>query len=107
MRDAGSSCALERKKDDQFAHGFVTATNLCVRAATTAMREKGAAGDRRHNANGVAVLGRGIFLCKVANILIVYIDVYEAAQLSVLGEQVLAQLAEFGGQPAQGFAHGA
>src|SRR5258707_15224739 len=99
MRDAGSSCVLERKKDDKFAHGFVIATNLGVRAATTAMREKGAAGDRRHNADGVAVLGRGIFLCKVANILIVYIDVDEAAQLSVLGEQVLAQVAKLRSQP--------
>src|SRR5260370_33028830 len=96
MRDAGSSCALERKKDDKFAHGFVIATNLCVRAAITAMREKGAAGDRRHNADGVAVLGRGIFLCKVANILIVNIDVYDAAQLSVRDAQVLAQVSTHG-----------
>src|SRR5713101_7265002 len=86
------------KRMTNFAHGFVIATNLCVRAATTAMREKGAAGDRRHNADGVAVLGRGIFLCKVANILIVYIDVYEAAQLSVLGEQLLAQVAKLRSQ---------
>src|ERR1700747_3161812 len=64
--------------------------NLDVRVATTAIHETGAAGDGRHDADGVAILGRGVFLGQVANVLIVDVDIHEAAQFSVLGKQMLA-----------------
>src|SRR6266478_3634743 len=71
--------------------------DLGVSAATTTMRCWGTAGDRWHNANGVAVLGWRIFFCQITNIFVVYVYIYEAAQLAFFGEQVLSQIAEFGG----------
>src|SRR5437899_663628 len=64
------------------------------------------AGDGRNNADGVAILRRRVFLREITNVLIVHIDVDETAQLSVFGEEVLAQFAEFRGQMAERFSDG-
>src|SRR6267154_1805007 len=71
---------------------------LDVSAATAAMRCWGTSGDGWHDADGVAVLCWRIFFCQITNIFVVYVDVYEAAQLAFFGEQVLSQIAEFSGQ---------
>src|SRR4029077_10916845 len=72
-------------------------TSSGVRVATTAMHKTGASGDGGHDADGVAILGRGVFLGQIANVLIVDVNIHKAAQFSVLGKQMLAQLAKLGG----------
>src|SRR5260370_42409752 len=68
-------------------------------AATTSQAVSSS--NRGHNADGIAILGRSIFFRQIANILVVYIHVHEAAQLAIVGEEMLAQIAEFRGQPSQ------
>src|SRR6267378_7244999 len=70
---------------------------LLLTAATTTIAEGGAAGDGRDNADGVAIFGGRIFFRQVANVLVVDIHVHKAAQLAILGKQMLAQVAEFRG----------
>src|ERR1700687_262962 len=62
--------------------------------------------NRRHDADRVAVFCWGIFFRQIANIFVVHINVHEAAQLSVLGKQMLTQVSKFGRQPPQRFADG-
>src|SRR5260370_21671939 len=68
-------------------------------AATTSQAVSSS--NRGHNADRIAILGRSIFFRQIANILVVYIHVHEAAQLAIVGEEMLAQIAEFRGQPSQ------
>src|SRR5260370_4108794 len=68
-------------------------------AATTSQAVSSS--NRGHNADGIAILRRSIFFRQIANILVVYIHVHEAAQLAIVGEEMLAQIAEFRGQPSQ------
>src|SRR5260370_24783774 len=68
-------------------------------AATTS--QEVSSSNRGHNADRIAILGRSIFFRQIANILVVYIHVHEAAQLAIVGEEMLAQIAEFRGQPSQ------
>src|ERR1017187_1604850 len=67
---------------------------------------RGAAGDGRHQRNGVGVLGCRRVLAEVANILVVEIDVDEAAHLAFVVEDLFAQVGELRRQRVQHFAHG-
>src|SRR5208282_5179203 len=51
-----------------------------------------AAGDRRHDAHGVAFAQLRRILLQVANVFVVYVDVDEAAQTAVIGVEVLLEL---------------
>src|SRR5258708_9074212 len=68
-------------------------------AATTSQAVSSS--NRGHNADGIAILGRSICFRQIANILVVYIHVHEAAQFAIVGEEMLPQIAEFRGQPSQ------
>src|SRR4029077_829607 len=65
-----------------------------------------AAGDRRHNADRIAVLGRRVFLLQVANILVIEVDIHEAANAAVIGVKVLAEIRVSSRKLFQGFADG-
>src|SRR5260370_27029570 len=65
-----------------------------------------ASGDGRNNADGVAVLRGRVLFREITDIFIVHINVYEAAQLAFIGEQMLAQVCEFRGQVAERFPDG-
>ena len=67
-------------------------------------RGAAAAGDRRHNGDGVAALHRGVLAVLVADVFFVHVDVDEVAQRTVGAEQVLAQIVVGGRQLAQHFA---
>src|ERR1019366_8531520 len=63
------------------------------------------AGDRRHDADRVSVLGSRIFLVQEANVLVIQIYIHEAADSSVVGIEMLAQLGEARRQSAERLAH--
>src|SRR5579863_2550374 len=62
-------------------------------------------GDRRHDADGVAVLGSRIFLVEETDVLVVHIDVHEAANFPLVRKEMLLQLGKRPGQVAERLAH--
>src|ERR1019366_2799663 len=66
---------------------------------------KTTAGDRRHDADRVSVLGSRIFLVQEANVLVIQIYIHEAADSSVVGIEMLAQLGEARRQAVKRLAH--
>src|ERR1700743_981920 len=76
-----------------------------MESTTTAGRS--AAGDGGDDADGVAVFGGSCFLVEVTDVFVVDVDIDEAAQLAVFGEEVLLQIAELRCESAQCFADGA
>ena len=65
-----------------------------------------AAGDGRDQRNGVAVLGLAGIFAQIADVFVIQVHVHEAADLALVGEDLLAQVGELGGQRAQYFAYG-
>src|SRR5260370_966395 len=63
--------------------------------------------DRRNDADGVAILRWRILFRQVANVFIVHVNVDEAAQLAIFGEEMFAQVREFRSEMAKRFPHGA
>src|SRR5580692_5166651 len=61
-----------------------------------------AAGDRRHDADRIAVFGGRVFLLQVTNILVIEVDIHEAANAAVIGVKVLAQIRVGSGKLCQG-----
>src|SRR5579871_1697549 len=74
---------------------------------STTTGESATAGDGGDDADGVAVFGGSGLFGEVANVFVVDVDIDEAAQLSIFGEEVLAQIAELRCESAEGFANGA
>src|SRR5215472_16749619 len=66
-----------------------------------------AAGDGGNDADGVAIFGGSVFFREIANVFVVDVDIDEAAQPAVLGEQVLAKVGVLRGEMAERFADGA
>src|SRR5689334_9397785 len=64
-----------------------------------------ATGDRGHDADGVAVFSRRVFLLQIANILVVEVNIHEAANAAILGIEVLAQVRIGSGKLFQGLAN--
>ena len=60
-----------------------------------------AAGDGGDDADGVAVFGGSGFLRKVADVFVVDVDIDEAAQFAIFGEEVFLQIAELRGETAR------
>src|SRR5271170_2605526 len=83
------------------ASGAGSTTTGCDRGTTIE-----AAGDAGDDADGVAVFGRRRFLREVADVFVVDVDVDEAAQFTVFGEEVLLQITELGGEIGESFADG-
>ena len=52
--------------------------------------------NRGHNGDDVRLFDRCRVLLEIANILVVEIDIYKGAQLSVFGEKMLAQVGMLG-----------
>src|ERR1035437_679998 len=67
---------------------------------------RGAAGDGGDQRDGVAILGGGGVLAQVANVLVVEIDVDEAAYLAFVVEDLFAQVGVVRGERVQHFADG-
>src|SRR5579864_8572470 len=66
-----------------------------------------AAGDGGHDADRVALLHGSFFSLQIANVLIVDVDVDEAAQAAIVGVQMLLQVAELRRERIQCVADGA
>jgi len=64
------------------------------------------AGDGGNQRDGIAIFGGGGILAQVADVLVVEIDVDEAAYLAFVVEDLLAQVGEVGGERVQHFTHG-
>src|SRR5262249_34071980 len=64
---------------------------------------KAPACNRWDDANHIAIFGWRLFLAEIADVLVIQIDVYEAAQLPFFSEKVFAQFAEFHRQFAERF----
>src|ERR1019366_1130284 len=62
--------------------------------------------DRRDQRERVAVRSRRGVLAQVAYVFVVEVDVDEAAQLTLVREDLLAQVGELGGECNEHFAHG-
>src|SRR5579864_3014950 len=62
--------------------------------------------DGRYDADCVSVLGARIFLFEEADVLVVQIDVHEAANFSLVREEVLSQLGKTRCQAAERLSHG-
>src|ERR1700729_613360 len=75
--------------------------------STTTTGRNAAAGDGGDDADGVAVFGgRGLF-GEVTDVFVVDVDIDEAAEFTVFGEEVFLQIAELRCESAQCFADGA
>src|SRR5581483_5911733 len=55
-------------------------------------------GDGGHDTDGIAILGGRIFLFQITNILVIEVDIHEAANAAILGVEVLAQVSVRAGQ---------
>src|SRR5579863_866264 len=75
--------------------------------STTTTGGSATAGDGGDDADGVAVFGGSSLFREVTDVFVVDVDIDEAAQLSIFGEEVLAQIAELRCESAEGFANGA
>src|SRR5258706_15481550 len=64
-----------------------------------------AAGDGRNDADGVAILRGRVLFRKITNVLVVHVDVDEAAQLAFFGEEMFAQVRELRSEMAERFPH--
>src|ERR1019366_8161182 len=65
-----------------------------------------AAGNRRHNGNGITVFQHGGFFFQVAHVFVVDVDVDERAQFAVLGIEMALQIGMLRNQARKGLAHG-
>src|ERR1700687_1441808 len=74
-----------------------------MHGAKPATAKSSAPSDGRNNTNRVAVFGRGVLFRQIANVFVVDVDVYEAAQLAVFGKKMFAQIGELRRQVAEGF----
>ncbi len=62
-----------------------------------------AAGNRRHNADHVAGRDRSRLLAQVADVLLIDVNIDEAAQMAVVSKKMTAQVGELRGQVAECF----
>src|ERR1700686_1214 len=65
-----------------------------------------AAGNRRHDGNGITVLKHGGFFLEVAHVFVIDVDVHERPQLAVVSIKVALQIGMPRDQASEGFAHG-
>src|SRR5580704_14740371 len=65
------------------------------------------AGDGGDDADGVAVFGGSGLFREVTDVFVVDVDIHEAAQLAVFGEEVLLKIAELRCESAECFSDGA
>jgi hypothetical protein len=74
---------------------------------TKAWRSRlGAARNRRYDADNIVFLHGRLVLLEIADILIIQIDIHEAADLSFIGKEMPAQVAVLRSQAGQRLSHG-
>ena len=74
-------------------------------AAARAATAVGAAGDAGHDGKVSPSFEPGGIFIEIADVFVVHIDVDEAAEVALVGEQVLFQVGELGGEVAKRLAY--
>ena len=72
----------------------------------TTAGQGGTAGDGRHDADRVTVFRGSIFFGEVTDVLVIHVDIHEAANFSFIRKQMLFQLGIRPGQAAKRLTHG-